>query len=410
MVNRLLVLFFIIFSVINASNVLINAKVEDSTLKLTFKHPLKKKDIKASAIKGANLTRYFFDFKNVLLDKKVKHRIDLIGTVKSVRIAQNRNSVVRVVIDSLKPYAIKFFQKDKPVFNIVLPDSILKTYTSVKITKKKTKKVKIKQKPVLSAESFNYKDNNSQSVKGVKLINTPYSANLKNKYTIMIDPGHGGHDPGTMWHGYKEKVLVLQIAKRVRKKLLALGFSVKLTRYGDKFIKLSRRTRMANRENADVFVSIHANSIPNKKEIYKAYGIETYFLQTTRNARAKRLAAIENREILKGKDSSTKKVLLNAIFTGPKIELSNRLAIDVQKGMLGNLRAKYKGVRDNGVRGAPFYVLVGAEMPAILIEVGYLSNPRERKRLFSPSYQELLAKGIVQGIVNYLKNREKELE
>ena len=133
-------------------------------------------------------------------------------------------------------------------------------------------------------------------------------------------------------------------------------------------------------------------------------------MQTTRNARAKRVAAKENREILKGKDSATKRVLLNAVFTGPKIALSNRLAIDVQKHMLANLRAHFRGVKDGGVRGAPFYVLVGAEMPAILIEVGYLSNPKERAKLYSPLYQQLQAKGIVEGIVSYLKIREREME
>ena len=414
MVNRLLILFFLIVSTINASNVLTDAKVEDSTLKLTFKYPLKENDIKASAIKGKMLTRYFFDFKNVLLNRKVSRKINLIGTVKSIRIAQNRNSIVRVVIDSSKPYPIKYYQKEKPVFNIVLPSSILRTTVPiVKDDKKKqNKKTKVKpKKSLVSAEKlFNYVSDTPKGVKGVKLIKTLYTTGLKRKYTIMLDAGHGGHDPGTTWRGYKEKVLVLQIVRRLSRQLKRLGFRVKLTRNRDKFIRLSNRIRMANRAHADVFVSIHANSIPNKGKIYKAHGIETYFLQTTRNARAKRVAAIENREILKGKDSATKKVLLNAIFTGPKIALSNRLAIDVQKGMLSNLKARYKGVRDNGVRGAPFYVLVGAEMPAILVEVGYLSNPLERKKLFSPAYQELQAKGIAQGILNYLKNREKELE
>ena len=243
-----------------------------------------------------------------------------------------------------------------------------------------------------------------------KIIETPYSANLKHRYTIMVDAGHGGKDSGTYWHGYKEKNLVLSIAKKVVNRLKNLGFNVKMTRHDDRFISLGGRIRKANRAKADLFISIHANSISNKKRVNIAKGIETYFLQTTRNARAKRVAAKENREILKGKDSATKRVLLNAVFTGPKIALSNRLAIDVQKHMLANLRAHFRGVKDGGVRGAPFYVLVGAEMPAILIEVGYLSNPKERAKLYSPLYQQLQAKGIVEGIVSYLKIREREME
>jgi N-acetylmuramoyl-L-alanine amidase len=183
-----------------------------------------------------------------------------------------------------------------------------------------------------------------------------------------------------------------------------------MTRYKDYHVSLRGRIKKANKAKADLFVSIHANSTPNKSRVYKAYGLETYFLQTTRNARAKRVAAKENADLLKSMDSTTKQVLLNTVFTGPKIQLSNRLAIDVHRAVLNSLRAKYKGVKDNGVRGAPFYVLVGAEMPAILIEVGYLSNPKERKRLYNRDYQERIAKGIVEGIVNYLRIRERELE
>ena len=402
MANRLLFLIlssFLFVELSSASNLLKGLKVKNSILMLEFKRVIKKSDFKASAIKGEKLSRYFFDFKNTTLSKKVKRKILLSGDVKSVRVAQNRKNVVRVVIDSKKPYKIRYFQKDKPIFHIVLPKT--KVLKGVKKVAKK--------EPVKNLFAAVNVDNSPKKVKA-KIIETEYSANLKHSYKITIDAGHGGHDPGTTWHGYKEKVLVLQISKRVYRRLKALGFKVTLTRNSDKFIRLSRRTRKANRAKADLFVSIHANSVSSKRKARVARGIETYFLQTTRNARAKRVAAKENAEILKGKDSATKKVLLNAVFTGPKIALSNRLAIDVQKGMLGNLRAKYRGVRDNGVRGAPFYVLVGAEMPAILIEVGYLSNPKERKRLFNPTYQELLAKGIVEGIVRYLKNRERELE
>ena len=402
MASRLL--FLILSSLLfvelsSASNILKGIEVKNSILMLKFNTSIKRSDFKASAIKGKSLSRYFFDFKNTKLGKGVKRKIYLSGDVKSVRVAQNRKNVVRVVIDSKKPYKIRYFQKDKPIFHIVLPKAKV-----VKSAKKETKKEPVK-------DLFALVDTKSQSKKTkAKIIKTEYSANLKHSYKIMLDAGHGGHDPGTTWHGYKEKVLVLQIAKRVYRRLKALGFRVTLTRNSDRFIRLSRRTRKANRAKADLFVSIHANSVSNKRRAKVAKGIETYFLQTTRNARAKRVAAKENAEILRGKDSATKKVLLNAVFTGPKIALSNRLAIDVQRGMLSNLRARYRGVRDNGVRGAPFYVLVGAEMPAILIEVGYLSNPTERKRLFSPKYQELQAKGIVEGIVRYLKNRERELE
>jgi N-acetylmuramoyl-L-alanine amidase len=403
MVNRFFFVIFLIFISLNsieAKNILKRAKIDNSTLALEFKKSLKKSDIRASAIKNSNKIKYVFDFKNCYLNRRVNSLLNLKGDVKSIRIAQFKKDTVRVVIDSKKEYKVRFYQKDRPIFYITLP-------SKVTIPQKKVNKSVAKTKKSSPKELFSYVDNISESV---KLIQTPYSANLKHNYTIMIDPGHGGIKPGTMWAGYKEKTLVLQIAKRVYKKLKNLGFRVKMTRYRDSHISLRGRIEKANKADADVFVSIHANSIPNKSRINKAYGIETYYLQTTRNARAKRVAAKENADLLKSMDKTTKQVLLNTVFTGPKIQLSNRLAIDIQRGVLNSLKAKYRGIKDNGVRGAPFYVLVGAEMPAILIEVGYMSNPKERKRLFNPDYQERIANGIVKGIIRYLKNRERELE
>ena len=406
MVNRfffVIAVFITLIDIVEASNVLKSVKVKNSKLMLEFSKSLKKGQVKASAIKSRTLTRYIFDFKGVKLGKNAKKILKLRGDVKSVRVAQNRASIVRVVIDSKKPYAIRYHQKSKPVFYIELPNSKL-IYSHKKVDKSSSIPNKTSVKKLFSYVSKEPVGSSS------KVIDTSYSTNLKNRYTIMVDAGHGGKDSGTYWHGYKEKELVLSIAKKLVKRLKNLGFNVKMTRYNDRFISLGGRIRKANRANADLFVSIHANSVSNKKRVNIARGIETYFLQTTRNARAKRVAAKENREILKGKDSATKRVLLNAVFTGPKIALSNRLAIDVQRNMLANLRANFKGVKDGGVRGAPFYVLVGAEMPAILVEVGYLSNPKERARLYTPKYQQLQAKGIADGIVRYLKNREREME
>jgi len=188
-----------------------------------------------------------------------------------------------------------------------------------------------------------------------------------------------------------------------------MGIRVVMTRQSDHFVRLRNRTRYANRKHGDVFVSIHANAV-GKHQKRSRHGVETFFLQTTRSDRAKRVAARENSVVLKRSDRLSKNVILNAVMTGPKIVLSNKLAIDVQRHILGNLRKKYRNVVDGGVRPAPFWVLVGAEMPAVLIETGYISNPMERKRLFSSRYQDLMARGIAEGIANYLRNREKEFE
>ncbi len=399
MVSRAFFLLTLFFSFALA-NTLEKISIEKEYLKLFFKRPLKKQELNSFIIPSNNITKYVFDFKNCTKNKKIKYKYTCKGELQSIRISQYKANVVRVVIDSRVKYLLKFFQKDSAIFHISLP--------AHKVSQEKNKEVKKLFNSIrkdLDTSKISPKEQKAQ------IYSTPYSINLKNNYFILIDPGHGKQDAGAVAGRYKEKVLVLQIAKRVYKKLKILGFKVAMTRYRDnQFLSLHQRIKKANKLHADLFVSIHANSISNWRRKNIAKGVETYFLLKTRNARALRIAAKENRTLLSAKDSATRKVLLNAVFTGPKIELSHRLAIDVQKAVLESVRSIYPDVKDGGVRGGPFYVLVGAEMPAILIEVGYISNPVERKRLFSPLYQEKIADGIVKGIIRYLKNRERELE
>ncbi len=196
-----------------------------------------------------------------------------------------------------------------------------------------------------------------------------------------------------------EKVAVLQIAKYVKYYLEKYGYKVYLTRSGDYFITLKNRTHFANVKKADLFISIHCNIAPT--HVYGPHGIETYFLSPTRSKRAIRVAKIENKEI-KGLNYLDQRVILKFLNKDRIIE-SNKLGIDVQAGMLSSLRSKFSNVKDGGVRPAPFWVLVGTQMPAILIETGFLTNPLESKRLFNPTYQKLLAKGIAIGVVNYFR-------
>ena len=408
MVNRFLLFFTLFFSLlttIEAKNTLKRVDINGSSLLLEFKHPLKRGEFRANAITKKDITKYYFDFKNCTLGRGAKSLYNLRSDIKSIRVGQYKDSVVRVVIDSKKSYKVKYFQKDSPIFYISLPKGVKIGKRSTKHTKKTIKKAKSKKVKSSPKELFSY-------VEDETIVSKSYSTNLKHNYTILIDAGHGGKDSGTVWGGVKEKEIVLSIAKRVYQKLRTLGFRVKMTRSKDSYPSLNSRIRKANKMNADLYVSIHANSIDKRKKrkANRVHGIETYFLQNTRNARARRVAAKENAQLLKEMDKTTQAVLLNTVFTGPKILLSNRLAIDVQKNILKSLRANYKGVKDNGVRGGPFYVLVGAQMPAILVEVGYLSNPKERRRLKNPKYQDKIANGIVKGIIAYLKNRERELE
>jgi len=224
--------------------------------------------------------------------------------------------------------------------------------------------------------------------------------------TIVVDAGHGGKDSGAIGprRNY-EKNVVLSIAKYLKNELNKIGFKVYLTRSRDKFVKLRDRTHFANVKNADLFISIHANSVPKSKANY-ARGIETYFLSPARSARAKRVAALENKGDMSKMSWGSKKSLLT-ILNRSKITASDKLAVDIQRNMLYKLRGIYgkKTIKDGGVREAPFWVLVGAQMPAILIEVGYISNPQEGRRIRTSKFQKNIAKGIAKGVKSYfIKN------
>ncbi|MDM5271062.1 N-acetylmuramoyl-L-alanine amidase [Sulfurovum sp. zt1-1] len=232
----------------------------------------------------------------------------------------------------------------------------------------------------------------------------------RSKALVVIDAGHGGHDTGAISDGKFEKDLVLSIAKRVKQALRQNGHPVYLTRGGDRFLKLGQRTRIADKKGAMIFLSIHANASPTPKKNEILSGVETYYLQKSGDARSQHIAERENAAVLMGTDDLSKDVIIDAVLNGPKIVESHKLAIDVQREMLNKMRSECRDVKDGGVRAGPFYVLVGASRPSILVEVGYLSNTKERQRLFDAEYQNAIAKGIASGIGRYLDNRKKEID
>lgn len=226
---------------------------------------------------------------------------------------------------------------------------------------------------------------------------------LDRSKTIVIDAGHGGKDPGAVgYRKYREKIVVFQIAKELKSILKSRGYKVYMTRNRDHFVKLSNRTKYANKKNADIFISIHANAV-GRKNAHKVTGIECYFLSKSRSSRAKRVAAKENSADLSDMNYYGKEALLNTI-NSHNIVASNKLAIDLQRGMLGNLKKSYKNVRDGGVREGPFWVLVGAQMPSVLIEVGFISHHMEARRLVNSRYQKRMALGMADGIERYFAN------
>jgi len=226
---------------------------------------------------------------------------------------------------------------------------------------------------------------------------------------VVIDAGHGGHDCGAQCGGKQEKELVLQLTQKLYKTFKREGYRVYMTRGSDRFLTLGQRTRIADKKDADVFISIHANAIANRARFEVVEGIETYFLQKTRDEKSQRIAARENAAVLQGTDTLSKNVIIDSVLNGPKIIESNKLAIDVQRNIMKHVKSRYSDAKNGGVRPAPFYVLVGASRPSILVEVGYITNAKERARLFTSDYQERIAKGIVEGVNRYLDNRQREL-
>lgn len=225
----------------------------------------------------------------------------------------------------------------------------------------------------------------------------------KNKkgYKVVIDPGHGGKDCGTLGvNKVCEKNIVLKVAQNLNKELKKRGYVTYMTRDSDVYLNLKERTDFANAKNADLFVSIHANSVP-KTAKKSPKGVETYFLSTARSDRARDVAEQENKDDIEIMNFFSKQTFLNSL-NSHRLLASNKLAIDIQYSILKQLRRDYQGITDGGVREGPFWVLAGALMPSVLIEIGYNSSPIEAPRLNDAAYQKSLAIGIADGIDGFV--------
>lgn len=214
---------------------------------------------------------------------------------------------------------------------------------------------------------------------------------------IVVDAGHGGKDPGAIGpSGLKEKNITLALAKLLKTELeRELGCQVILTRDRDVFIPLEERTAIANKVGADLFISIHANASHNKS----AYGVETYYLNFSKNDKAAAVAARENGTSLK--QVGDLELILFDLMANAKINESSRLAAEIQNSLVHDLKREYPDVRDLGVKQGPFYVLVGATMPSVLVEAAFISHKREETRLASREFQQQTSAAIVKGVRNY---------
>jgi N-acetylmuramoyl-L-alanine amidase len=218
--------------------------------------------------------------------------------------------------------------------------------------------------------------------------------------TIMIDAGHGGKDPGAVAHGVQEKNINLRMAKLLGGMLKDQGFEVHYTRTTDKFLPLEERTAMANAKNADLFISLHCNAYKDQS----VKGLEVYYLNLATDAQAVRVAARENG--VSAKKISDMQFILSDLMLNSKINESRQMAALIEKETLRAVRPKF-ALASHGSKGAFFYVLTGARMPSILVELGYLTNPDEAAKLNSEAYLTLMAKGLSSGVMAYKKKLEQ---
>ena len=219
---------------------------------------------------------------------------------------------------------------------------------------------------------------------------------------VVIDAGHGGHDPGTLTSGTNEARLVLDVALRLEKLLVKDGFDVVLTRRTDVFIPLEQRPAIANREGADLFLSIHANASRNPT----ARGIEVYYLSFASNPEAEAVAARENATAAGGMHNLPG--IVRAIALNNKLDESRDLAAMVQQSLTARLSKTNVGMRNRGVKKAPFVVLIGAQMPSILAEIGFITNRQEAALIKTPAYRQKIAESLQTAVVQYQRSLKRQ--
>jgi N-acetylmuramoyl-L-alanine amidase len=218
--------------------------------------------------------------------------------------------------------------------------------------------------------------------------------------SIVIDPGHGGTDPGATASGVAEKDITLDVARRLRDLLAARGLAVSLTREADTSLSLRDRVLLANAKKSDLFVSIHVNSLPTVKD---KRGVETYFLGSTTDPHIQKLAGDENQS--SGYTMADFRRLLEGVMADARQGESRKFAEAVQGGLVTSLRPVVPRLQDRGVRSAPFVVLIATEMPGILAEVATVSNEDEARHLKDPAYRQQIAEALSNGILAYAEAR-----
>ena len=382
-------------AILPALTLLSATKVND-TLVLKFNTKLDTARLKTSFAKQQNAYKNIMDIDGRLNGNPLTYK-NFISDY--IHISQYNKNTVRIIFSDKVQKTIKA-NATGDLLIISAQNFISNENVRAPLHKLKNKN----EKPAQSAVEPNLKSEPAQS----ELVEEPLPPVAAGKFsrnkTIVIDPGHGGTDPGAINGSLKEKTAVLGVAKKLGEILKSRGYKVYFTRSTDVFINLRSRTKFANDKMADLFVSIHANAAPNAAKAKSMHGIETFFLSPARSERSKNAAALENKSDIEEMNYFSQQTFLN-VLNREKIIASNKLGIDIQKDILASARKVY-AASDGSVREAPFWVLVGALMPAVLVEIGYITHPVEGEKLFNEAYQKALANGIANGIDGYFaKNR-----
>lgn len=329
--------------------------------------------------------RLMIDLQGTVLGPEAPSQLHVAdGILRQVRTGQNQPHVSRVVLDIQRLEDFRVFTLEGP-FRIVVDVSGTGSRTLAST-----------QPPSPSGQARPQVSPRPGDVAGSLIEQLGLTVS-----TIMIDPGHGGKDPGAVAHGIKEKDVNLRMARILGRMLEEKGFRILYTRTTDVFVPLEERTAMANAQKADLFLSIHANAHPNPN----MKGFEIYSLNLARNQDAVRVAAREN--AVSSKKISDLQLILTDLMLNSKITESKELATKIHGTTITGMRRTHPKLADRGVREAPFYVLMGAKMPAVLIEMGYLTNREEARLLNTDAYLRTLATNLLQGVLAYRDHIER---
>ncbi len=324
---------------------------------------------------GTGKRRVFFDISRSELDPSVKTSFEVTAHgISNIRLAQNKTDVVRIVAEAEESMPIHVKADGVPI------------------------EIWFGQTPTVEDEEE--AEEVAKTPKRIKEDDSPLGLALRK---IVIDPGHGGHDPGAIGKGgLKEKDVTLAMAKKLKSELEESmpGVRVYLTRDTDKYLTLGERTEFANNLEADLFISVHVNSSPNRK----TQGIETYYLNISHDRYAVRLASREN--AMSETEISNLEFILADLAMKSNVSDSIRLGREVQASTHSHVQSTWNDVKDLGLKHALFYVLLGARMPAVLVETAFISNKADEKRLRTDPYQKAIVAGMAKGIIRYSEQKQ----